>query len=401
MAFNKRISSIAPSMTLGISAKAKEMKAKGLPVINFSAGEPDFDTPDYIKEACLKAIKEGKTKYAPVGGIPELKNAIIEKLKKDNGLEYTAGEIMVCVGAKEALFDVIMTIADEGDEVLMPAPYWVSYEEIVRVSGAKTVIVPSTLENNFKITVDELKKHITPKTKALIMNSPSNPTGSLYNEKELKELADFLSDKNIWVISDEIYEKIIYDNEKHVSIASFSPEIKKKTIVINGFSKSHSMTGWRLGYAAGPKEVISLASGLQGHATSGTPTFIQYAGVEALKDTGTVEKMRVEFEKRRNVIVEGLNKIKGFKCPKPQGAFYVFPDVSGLFGQTIGGKKITGSMDLCEVILEKANVAGVPGIAFGMDQNIRFSFATSLKDIEEGILRIKQLIEGVSDVLFQ
>jgi aspartate aminotransferase len=393
MNYNKRVAAIAPSMTLGIAGKAKAMKAEGISVVNFSAGEPDFDTPEFIKEACKKALDQGKTKYAPDGGIPELKNAILEKLKKENGLTYTAEEVFVTVGAKEALFDMIMTVIDEGDEVLIPVPYWVSYEEMVRAAGGKSVFIPTSLSQGYKVTVADVKKYVTPKTKAFLLNSPSNPSGVVYSPEELKALAEYFAAQNIWVISDEIYEKILYGKATHASIASFAG-MKEKTIVINGFSKSHSMTGWRLGYAAGPKQAITYAKRLQGHANSGAATFLQYAAVEGLKDTSFIESMRKEFEKRKEVIVKGLNQIQGIRCPEPDGAFYVFPDVSALFGKTLGGKVMKGSMDVSEVLLEVSHVATVPGIAFGMDQNIRLSFATSLSDIEEGLKRIKKLVEG-------
>ncbi len=394
MQLNKRISSISPSITLGISAKAKEMKANGVDVISFAAGEPDFDTPDFIKNAAKKALDEGKTGYVAVGGIPELKKEIVKKLKTDNGLDYAENEIIVSVGAKGVLFNILMALIDDGDEVLIPEPYWVSYPEMVKATGGVGVLVPSTIDKDFKITVADLEKYVTPKTKAIFMNSPSNPTGSVYSKAELQEIADYLDKKGIWVISDEIYEKILYDNIKHVSIASLNAQLKEKTIVVNGFSKSHAMTGWRLGYAAGNKDVIACATRLQGQSTSGATSFVQYAAVEGLKDTSFIEPMRVEFEKRRNVVVEMLNDIQGFKCPKPQGAFYVFPDISALFGKTIGGVEIKGSMDLAGVILEKAEVATVPGIGFGMDKNLRISFATSMDNIKEGLTRIKKLIEG-------
>ncbi len=393
MNYNKRVASIAPSLTLGISGKAKAMKASGINVVNFSAGEPDFDTPDFIKEACKKALDQGKTKYAPDGGIPELKTAILEKLKNDNQLTYTTDEVFVTIGAKEALFDMIMTLVDEGDEVLIPIPYWVSYEEMVKVAGGKPVFIPTTLEQGYKVRVEDIKKYVSPKTKAFILNSPSNPSGVVYSPKELEELAKYFSSQEIWVISDEIYEKILYGNTTHVSIGSFSG-MKEKTIVINGFSKSHSMTGWRLGYAAGPKQAITYAKRLQGHANSGAATFLQYAAVEGLKDCSFLKAMQEEFKKRKEIIVKGLNNIKGIVCPDPDGAFYVFPDISALFGKVLAGKKIENSMDFSEVLLEGSHVAVVPGKAFGMDKNIRLSFATSVAEINEGLSRIKKLVEG-------
>lgn len=394
MKFNKRIAAINPSMTLGISAKAKAMRAEGTHVVNFSAGEPDFDTPTFIKDAAKKALDEGKTKYTPVSGVPALVNEIIKKLKNDNNLSYDSKQIMVSVGAKGALFNIIMTLVDDGDEVLLPAPYWVSYEEMIKAAGGKTVVVESSLEKDFKVNAADIKKAITDKTKVLMLNSPSNPSGALYTKAELKEIADLLEDKDIWIISDEIYEKITYDNEKHVSIASLSDKMKEKTIVINGFSKSHSMTGWRLGYAAGNKDVIACANRIQGHSTSGATSFAQFGAVEGLKDLSFLKEMQAAFAKRRDIVVEGLNQIEGINCPTPKGAFYVFPDIKGVIGKTLAGVKIEGSMDFCNVLLEKGHVAAVPGIAFGMDNNIRISFATSEDEIKEGLKRIKNLVEG-------
>jgi len=286
-----------------------------------------------------------------------------------------------------------MTLVDEGDEVLIPIPYWVSYEEMVKVAGGKPVFIPTTLEQGYKVRVEDIKKYVSPKTKAFILNSPSNPSGVVYSPKELEELAKYFSSQEIWVISDEIYEKILYGNTTHVSIGSFSG-MKEKTIVINGFSKSHSMTGWRLGYAAGPKQAITYAKRLQGHANSGAATFLQYAAVEGLKDCSFLKAMQEEFKKRKEIIVKGLNNIKGIVCPDPDGAFYVFPDISALFGKVLAGKKIENSMDFSEVLLEGSHVAVVPGKAFGMDKNIRLSFATSVAEINEGLSRIKKLVEG-------
>jgi len=384
---------VEPSLTLGISSKAKEMKAKGIYVVNFSAGEPDFDTPKVIKDSCKKALDEGKTKYAPVAGIPELKKAICDSFSKI-GLNYDPKNVLATVGAKEALFLAILAIVNPGDEVILPSPYWVSYKEMISIADGVTVTIEAGIEKGFKVNAKDIEKAITPKTKAIIINSPSNPTGCVYTEKELRDIARVLEDKNIYIISDEIYDRLLYDGFKHFSIASVSEKIKEKTILINGFSKSCSMTGWRLGYALANKEVINYMERLQSHSTSGPAIFVEYAALEAFKIDDEIENMRKQFEERRNIMVEGLNSIKGIKCIKPNGAFYCFADVREYIGKTIDGKLIKSSMEFSELLLEKAHVAVVPGLAFGIDGYIRLSFATSTKDIKEGINRIKNILEA-------
>jgi len=391
---SKKVRSISPSPTLGITAKAKKMQAEGIDIIGFGAGEPDFDTPENIKAAAKKAIDSGFTKYTPTSGIPELKKAICEKLKMDNFLDYVPEEILVSCGAKHSLFNAVLALCEEGDEVILPAPYWVSYPEMVKLVGAKAVVVKTTQKTGFKITAEQLRKAITPKTKLFILNSPSNPTGMAYTEEELHSLVEVLVGKNICCLSDEIYEKIIYDGRWHVSIASLSQEMKELTIVVNGVSKSYSMTGWRIGYAAGPKEAIQAMSNIQDHSTSNPTSISQKAALEALR--GPQEKvgeMVKAFAERRDYIVRKLNSIKGIECLAPEGAFYVFPGVSRLFGKRCGNNTIKDSFSLTELLLEHARVAVVPGAVFGSDENLRLSYATSMEDIGEGMDRIEEFVE--------
>ena len=396
MLLSEKISQISPSPTLSITAKAKKMQAEGINVIGFGAGEPDFDTPVNIKEAAKKAIDKGFTKYTPTAGTKELKDAICAKFKKDNNLEYSPDEIIVSCGAKHSIFNIILTLCDEGDEVIVPSPYWVSYPEMIKVAGAKAVILNTTKESGFKITPEQLEKAIRPNTKLLILNSPSNPTGMVYGESELKELSRIITKAGIYCISDEIYEKVIYD-QQHISFASLGDEIKKKTIVVNGVSKAYSMTGWRIGYAAGPKEIIQAMSNLQDHSTSNPTSIAQAASVEAL--TGSqddLEKMVREFKKRRDFIVDRINVITGIRTIKPQGAFYCWVDISGILQKSANGKKIMNSMDLTDALLNGAHVAVVPGGVFGDDNYIRLSYATSMENITEGLNRIERFINKLN-----
>lgn len=393
MLISKKISLISPSVTLAITAKAKQMKQDGIDVIGFGAGEPDFDTPVHIKDAAKKAIDEGFTKYTPASGIKELKEVICIKLKKDNNLDYSPEEILISCGAKHSIFNAILALCNEGDEIILPSPYWVSYPEMIKVAGAKPVILKTTQENNFKITPRQLQEAITSKTKLLILNSPSNPTGMVYTKDELLSISNILIEKGIFCISDEIYEKIIYEGQEHISIASLGPEIKKLTIVVNGVSKSYSMTGWRIGYAVGSKEIIKAMSNLQGHSTSNPTSISQKAALAALEGTQEpLHNMVAEFIKRRDYIVERLNSIKGIFCLKPQGAFYVFPNVSQIIGKRFKGQTIKDSVLLTKILLEEANVAAVPGSAFGADNNLRFSYATSMEKIIKGLDRLEALI---------
>jgi len=391
--FAQRISRIKPSPTLEITAKAKALQAKGIDVANFGAGEPDFDTPDNIKRAGIRAIEAGFTKYTAVGGIDELKDAIIESLKKD-GLEYARPQILVCNGGKHALYNIAQVLFDVGDEIIIPAPYWVSYPDQVLLNDATPVILETTDQTGFKVTPELLEKAITPRTKAFILNSPSNPTGSAYTEKELKALADILVKKKIICISDEIYEKIVYDGFRQVSIASLSPEMKNLTIVVNGASKAFSMTGWRMGFAAGPKEIIDAMSMVQGQVTSNVCSIVQKACVAAYKEPQDyIPAMVKEFQKRRDVIVASLNEIPGIQCLKPEGAFYVFPSVKGLLGKkSSSGKNIQTAADFANYLLEEHHVAVVSGEGFGAPGYMRLSYATSMAVIEKGLERIRKAV---------
>lgn len=397
MRLSKRVSSIGPSPTLGITAKAKKMRAEGIDVIGFGAGEPDFDTPVNIKEAAKKAIDAGFTKYTPASGIPELKVVICEKLKRDNDLDYEPEEILVSCGAKHAIFNAVLALCDDDDEVILLSPYWVSYPEMIKLARANPVVIKTTQQNNFKITPERLRDAITPKTKLIILNSPSNPTGIVYTKKELQLLSEILVEAEICCISDEIYEKIIYDGKEHVSIASLSSEMKKLTIVVNGVSKPYSMTGWRIGYAAGPREIIKAMSNLQAHSTSNPTSISQKAALEALKgQQKDMEEMVRAFAERRNYIVGRLNSIERIRCIMPEGAFYVFPDVSQLLGKKYNGQTIKDSFLLTELLLTEARVAVVPGAVFGDDNHLRLSYATSMENIAEGMDRIGEFIKKIS-----
>jgi len=395
MSLSKRVRGLSPSVTLAISAKAKQMQKEGIDVIEFGAGEPDFDTPELIKKAGIDAINSGFTKYTEASGIVELKKAVSEKFKRENNLDYDTSQILISCGAKHSLFNAIFVLCDEGDEVIIPAPYWVSYEEQVKMAGATPVIIEGTQEeNDFKLTGALFRQAITPRTKLLILNSPCNPTGSVYHREELEELASIAVEKEIYIISDEVYEYIIYDGKRHFSIASLNSKIKELTITINAVSKAYSMTGWRIGYAAGPKEIISAMSNVQSHSTSNPTSISQKAALSALQGSQEcIFEMVAEFDKRRKFIVERLNEIKGITCRIPAGAFYAFPNVSKTFGLKFDGKSIDNSLELTEFLLDEAKVAVVPGDAFGAPNYIRLSYATSLKNIEIGLERIEKAIK--------
>ncbi len=399
MKFSERIQNINPSMTLAIDAKAKEMKANGEDVIGFGAGEPDFNTPEHIKQAGIKAIENNETRYTPVGGSEALKNAIITKLQRDNGLSYEKNQILASCGAKHSFYNLAQVLWQAGDEVIIPAPYWVSFPDMVTLAGAKPLIIQTEAEQEFKITVEQIDKVVTPNTKAILINSPSNPTGSAYDKAELEKLAECALRHNLLIISDEIYEQIVFDGFKHTSIASLSDEVQKQCVVINGVSKSYAMTGWRIGYiAVGDPEIVKQVSKLQGQSTSNPCSVSQAASIEAL--TGPLDEIHAmvrEFEKRRNILVGRLNDIPGVSCNKPHGSFYTFPDFSGVFGKKDpNGKVLKGSLDFCEYLLSAEKVAIVPGIAFGADACARLSFATSLEKIEAGAERIKNAISKLS-----
>jgi aspartate aminotransferase len=394
---SNRAKSLKPSPTLAINAKAKSMQAQGIHVISFGAGEPDFDTPENIKQAAKKALDEGFTKYTPVGGIDELKDAIIKKFQRDSGLSYKRSEILVSCGGKHSFYNLAQAIFDQGDEVIIPAPYWVSYPPMVALANATPVIVETREKNDFKVTPEELKKAITPKTKALIINSPSNPTGSAYTKKELEKIAEIAISKNFFVISDEIYEKIVYDGFQFTSIASLNEEIKERTIIVHGVAKTYAMTGWRIGYTAGSEEIISAMNNIQSQSTSNPTSIAQKASVEALAGLqDEVGKMVAAFAQRRNYIVDRLNKIPGVSCYKPVGAFYVFPNFSSYYGKSHQGKKIENSTHVADFFLDVARVAVVPGVEFGADPFERLSYATSMEDIKEGLNRIEEALKKLS-----
>ncbi|MHB8987100.1 MAG: pyridoxal phosphate-dependent aminotransferase, partial [Eubacteriales bacterium] len=369
-----RAKNISPSPTLTIDARAKEMRAAGLQVVNFGAGEPDFETPDHIREAAVEAIREGKTRYTPVAGTPELKKAIIHKLLKDQGLEYSLSEIVVSAGAKHSLYNAFQVLCQPGDEVILPSPYWVSYLEQIKLAGAAPVIVETTAGEGFKLRTDRLKSALTQLTKLVVLNSPGNPTGAVYTEEELRVLGGVILESSAMVISDEIYEKLVYDGLAHVSIASLSPELKKRSVLINGVSKAYAMTGWRIGYAAAPPPVARAMADLQSHSTSNPTSIAQDAAVAALAgDQSPVGIMVKEFARRRDYMLERLLAIPGVTCSRPGGAFYLFPGVSAYLGRSCRGKEIKNATDLAAVLLEDAQVAVVPGVAFGNDNYIRLS----------------------------
>lgn len=391
---SKKVGEIAPSLTLEITAKAKKLKAEGVSIIGFGAGEPDFNTPEYITNAAKHALDIGFTKYTPAAGMPELKEAICKKFLKDNGLSYEPSQIVVSTGAKSSLFHAICAMVDEGDEVILPSPYWLTYPELVKLAGGKTVFIKTTANDGYKMTAEELSAAVTDKTKLLILNSPNNPTGAVYSEKELSAIAKVCEEKGLYVISDEIYEKLVYGGEKHVSIAALSPYMKEHTVVVNGMSKSYSMTGWRIGYLAAPKDIAKAVSSMQSHTTSNACSIAQYASVTALESEESdkfIEKMQKTFDERRIYMVKTLQAIKGVVLPEPKGAFYVFADVSAFYGKSFQGEKVTGSLSFAELALKKG-VAVVPGIAFGDDDCIRLSYAISIEDIKEGLKRLKDFI---------
>lgn len=393
MRLAERAKNISPSPTLTIDARAKKMIADGIKVINFGAGEPDFDTPDNIKQAAVEALHAGMTKYTPVAGTEALRRVIVEKFARDNGLQYEPGQIVVSPGAKYSLYIAFQVLCQAGDEVILPAPYWVSYLEQIKLTGADPVVVPTRVENGFKMTPGELESAITSSTRAIVINSPSNPTGAVYTREELAALGSVLEKHDIAIISDEIYEKLIYDGLEHVSIAALSPVLKERTVVINGVSKTYAMTGWRIGYAAAPAMLAKAMADLQSHSTSNPTSIAQAATLEAVQgDQEAVRTMVSEFVKRRDYMVERLNAMPGVNCNRPGGAFYVFPDIRELLGKNYNGAAINNASDLAAVLLEEAHVAIVPGVAFGDDTCFRLSYATSMDSIREGLDRIEKLL---------
>lgn len=396
MNLSKKAGNISPSITLSITAKANELKAQGVDVVSFGAGEPDFNTPQNIINAAIKAMQDGKTKYTPAGGILELKKTICKKFKEDNGLDYTTDQITISTGAKQCLANVFMAILNPGDEILIPIPYWVSYPELVKLADGVPVFVETLKENNYKYTIEDLEKAVSDKTKAVLINSPNNPTGTIYNREELIEIAEFAKKHDLLIISDEIYEKLIYDGEKHISIASLSEDAFERTVVINGVSKTYAMTGWRLGYMAASKEITKLMTSIQSHMTSNVNTIAQYAAIEALN--GPIEDLNTmvkEFERRRNFMVDRLSKIDGVSIIKPSGAFYIMVNISSYFNTTFKGEEIKNSLDFSRVLLDEEKVAVIPGAGFGLDEYIRLSYATSMDIIETGIDRIAMFINKI------
>ncbi len=391
MKLANRVSTLTPSSTLAITAKAKALKEAGHDVIGLGAGEPDFNTPDYIIEAAVKSMQEGHTKYTPAGGLPALKESIIAKFKEDQGLVYSQKEIVVASGAKHALYLLFQAILNPGDEVIIPTPYWVSYPEQVKLAEGTPVYIDGLEENEFKITKQQLEDAVTEKTKAFILNSPSNPTGSLYTEEELREIGEVCLKHDILIVSDEIYEKLVYGGATHISIAQLSDELRKQTIIINGVSKSHSMTGWRIGYAAGDMEIINSMTDLASHSTSNPTTMAQHGTIAAYNvKSDFVETMRVAFEERLNVVYEQLISIPGVTCVKPKGAFYLFPNVK----EAVALNGFTNVDEWVEKILEVEKVALVPGSGFGAPDNVRLSYATSLDQIQEALARVERFVKN-------
>jgi len=392
--FSKKIQRIEPSMTLAVDAKAKELRANGVDIIGFGAGEPDFDTPDKIKKAGIAAIETNMTHYTPVGGIDALKQAIVNKFERDNNLIYKKNQILVSCGAKHSLFNIAQVLWEEGDEIIVPAPYWVSYPDIIRYAGAKPVIIDTLSTNEFKITPDQISSAVTANTRAIIINSPSNPTGSAYSKKELEGIAECALSNKLLIVSDEIYEKVVFDGFEQHSICSIGKEVQNNSILINGVSKSYAMTGWRIGYLAANEEIVKQAGKLQGQSTSNPTSISQMASITALNDTDSdVRQMIEEFQKRRDTILNCLLRIPFVECYKPVGSFYTFPDFSAFYGKSFKGEKIEGSMQLANFLLDEGKVALVPGIAFGAEKNLRLSFAASMDTIIQGVDRITKALD--------
>jgi len=393
---SSRIAAIAESATLAVDAKAKALKAAGRPVIGFGAGEPDFPTPGYILDAAEKAIRvPSNHRYTPVAGLPELREAIVAKTKRDSNFDIAVENVLVTNGGKQAVFQAVATIVDEGDEVILPAPYWTTYPEQIRIAGGIPVEVFADESSNYCVTVEQLEAARTPKTKALIFCSPSNPTGSVYTVEQVRSIGEWALKHEIWVLTDEIYEHLLYDGATAPSLPVMFPELRDRTIVLNGVAKTYAMTGWRVGWMAGPKDIIKAATNLQSHMTANVANVSQRAAIAALNgDLSASNEMKIAFLRRRNLIVKMLNEIDGFSCPKPQGAFYAYPAVHGVLGREIRGKKPQTSSELANLILDEVEVAAVPGEAFGPSGYLRFSYALSDEDLIEGITRIKNLING-------
>ena len=397
MELSRKAQAIEPSLTLAITAKAKEMKEKGIDVISFSAGEPDFNTPKNIINAAIKAMEDGNTKYTSVNGILQLREAICKKFKGDNGLEYNPSQIVVSTGAKQSLANTFLAILNPGDEVIVSTPYWVSYPELIKLADGKPVFVEGDEKSNYKFTKENLEKAVTAKTKAIVLNTPNNPTGTIYNKEELEVIADFAKKYNIIIISDEMYEKLIYDNENHISIASLSKDAYERTIVINGLSKSYAMTGWRIGYCATSEKIAKLMISIQSHVTSNVCSITQYAALEALNGPqDEITKMINEFEKRRNYMINRIESIDNLSIVKPKGAFYIMINIENCLGKEINGKILNDSMEFCASLLENEKLAVIPGKAFGLNNYIRVYYENSMEAIKEGLNRIESFIKKLN-----
>ncbi len=393
MKLSERSKAIKPAVTLALAAKAQAIRAEGIDLVNFTAGEPDFDTPERIKDAAIQALKRGMTKYTDVRGIEPLRQAIAEKYKREYGLDYQKDQVLVSCGGKHALYNLLQALLNPGDEVVIPSPYWVSYSDMTLLAGGVPKIVPTKEENGFRITPEELEASLTPKTRVFILNSPCNPTGAAYHRADLEALSFVLEKHDCLIISDDIYEKIVYDSFHFHSIATINPKLRERTVIANSVSKTYAMTGWRIGYALGPEDLISAAGNIQSQSTSNATSIAQAAALEAIQGPqDEVQIMVREFQKRRDLIVERLSRIPGFRCFNPQGAFYLFPNVSALLGKTARGKKLGSASDLAQYFLEEARVLAVPGEDFGSTENIRFSYATSLEEIEKGCERMEAAV---------
>ncbi len=389
----QRTLAIKPSVTLAIAAKAARLRADGVQIANFSAGEPDFDTPERIKAAASAALRSGMTKYTDVRGIEPLREAVVQKYQREFGLDYRKEEVLVSCGAKHSLYNVLQAVVDPGDEVLIPAPYWVSYSDMALLAGGVSRIIPTDERSEFRISAAQLKAALTSRTRVFILNSPCNPTGATYERDELLAIAGVLEKHDCLILSDDIYEKIIYDGARFYNLVELCPALRERTIIVNGVSKSYAMTGWRIGYAIGPADIIAAAGKIQSQSTSNATSIAQAAALEALRgNQDDVTAMVGEFHKRRDVIVQRLNTIPGVRCLKPQGAFYVFPNFSGLFGRSFARKALTSPNDVADFLLEEAKVAVVPGEDFGSNEHVRFSYATSLSEIENGCARVRDAV---------
>ncbi|MDE0298665.1 MAG: pyridoxal phosphate-dependent aminotransferase [Candidatus Poribacteria bacterium] len=393
LSLSQRSENVAPSETLAITAKINSMQAQGIDVIKFAAGEPDFDTPEYIKDAAIESLRNGFTKYTPVPGIAALREAIVEKFKRDNNLHYSPSQIIVSCGAKHSIYNILQAICNPGDEVVFAAPYWVSYPEIVKLSDAKPIVVETTAGQNFCMKPEQIESVLSDRTKAIIISSPSNPTGTVYDAATLSQIGELALERQCYVISDEIYESLLYDDLRHQSIASLDEAVQGITFVVNGVSKAYSMTGWRIGYTAGPEKAVQAMSRIQSHSTSNPTSIAQIGALTALTASQeAVEEMRRAFEERRNVICQRFDEIDGITYAKPQGAFYIFPDVSSHYGRNINGKTVNGSVEMTAFLLDSARVGVIPGNASGADNHLRLSFATSLAEINSGMDRIKEAL---------